>query len=167
MPWFIEYYFKRVHNSVWIDFCDLSRTAANIFSFIHSMFLRTWYMYIVDSIRSVTVSGISSIFFLLEESRLLWNKEEYWRYYWHGHRPDSIGDIDEILGKRVLTYWEIWGINGNWRLEQNKWLFSNHRKLYIFGKKKISSFRKCIKPYSHFWCVIAAVQMITPHFPVR
>ncbi len=28
--------------------------------------------------------------------------------------------IDEILGKRVLTYWEIWGIKGNSPLEQTE-----------------------------------------------
>ncbi len=57
---------------------------------------------------------------------------------------------DSLLGKRVLTYCEILGKYGKLCLQPDKHLPSTHGKLYIFEKKKISSFQ-CIVSHAYCW----------------
>ena len=52
--------------------------------------------------------------------------------------------------KRVLMYWEKRGKLGKSCLLQEKYLHSTHGKLYIFGKKEISSFQKYIVFHEYY-----------------
>ncbi len=74
---------------------------------------------------------------------------------------------DSVFGKRVPTYWEIWGKKGNSLLRPDEWANSTHGKLYIFGKTGISSFQKRIVFYAYHKSIHLAVIKSSPIFPVR
>ncbi len=74
---------------------------------------------------------------------------------------------DYVLGKRVLTYWEIWGKRGQPWLQPDECLYRCYGKLCIFGKGKISSFQKCIVFHRYYEDIHMAVPRISPIFPVR
>ena len=74
---------------------------------------------------------------------------------------------DSVFGKRVLTYWEIWGKYGNSRLQPDGWANSTHGKLYIFRKMMLSSFQKYMVFYAYHKPIHLPVIRIFPIFPVR
>ena len=67
--------------------------------------------------------------------------------------------IDSVLGKRVLMYWEKLGI---YQSLPPKCPNSTHIKLYISGRKRFSSFQKCIVSHGYYGNVFLAVITTSP-----
>ncbi len=77
------------------------------------------------------------------------------------------GSYDSVFGKRVLTYWEILGKYGNSWLQSDGLANSTHGNLYIFGKMRLSSFRKYIVFYAYPKSIHIAVFRSSPFFQVH
>ncbi len=83
------------------------------------------------------------------------------------YNESSQSSFDSVFGKRVLTYWEILGKYGNSWLQSDGLANSTHGKLYIFGKMRLSSFRKYIVFYAYPKSIHIAVFRSSPFFQVH
>ncbi len=73
----------------------------------------------------------------------------------HGSIATHAMTCDSVFGKRVLTYW---GNRGSLNYHQmNVFIVAMHGKLYIFGKRRISPFRKYIVFHGYFEGIHVAV----------